>query len=731
MTAKRIGLIVPHIVTNVDRELITGIFQGLKQYGYSLAIITGISNYAVDEKTSVYANGAENIYSLIKKGDFSGFIFAADWLVDKGLKEKIYSMLVESKLPCLVLEEENPYFPYIHSEQKKSTREITEHLIREHNCRKLYFLAGFKGHSASEERLSGFRCALEENGIEFSENNVFYGDFWTEKPKELAGKIISGEMAMPDAVVCACDTMAISLIDTLKANGIRVPEDVKITGNDGKIEAVFCQPPLTTICGRNKLLGQQAAEFICKMMNSEFVELQEKITEQIIYRESCGCKSGQITADIVAELRRPFMFHSERYVAMTTDFIDKIVGGDTLEELMAKAAAHSYRLPNWKGLAVCLCDDWKYDFSDTSNYRKADFSENMKVALEIESTEGFCYICTSELTEKQIIPDSLCEENPKVWLITSLHCHGQIFGYIATGYEQPDDIFLDENYCTWCDTISKGLRETENRLYQEYVREQISSNFDHDLETGLYSIRGLNRKAVDFLKEQENPILMTIALNPDNTLKNEINPDSMFSVALKRTEHTGEIAAHISENEFAILLPNKAKIPKDRLMIDRLSEIENVLEHYNTGNVHIGIFKISASSADLSANSDISQLVEQNVDNARRHFKESVNDNTYRLIEIRRDMRRNPHKEWNISAVADMLYMSRGHLQRLYSELFGISFNEDIIGIRIDRAKELLLNSTLSVSQIAFECGYNNVSHFMRQFKVKSGITALHFRNNK
>jgi len=101
---------------------------------------------------------------------------------------------------------------------------------------------------------------MNENCIPFTENDIFYGDFWKEKPYELGRKIAIGEIEKPDAIVCASDIMALSLIEGLTQNGIKVPDDVKVTGYDGITEAFLNEPPLTTVSYRNYQLGYDAAE---------------------------------------------------------------------------------------------------------------------------------------------------------------------------------------------------------------------------------------------------------------------------------------------------------------------------------------------------------------------------------------------------------------------------------------------------------------------------------------
>lgn len=90
----------------------------------------------------------------------------------------------------------------------------------------------------------------------------------------------------------------------------------------------------------------------------------------------------------------------------------------------------------------------------------------------------------------------------------------------------------------------------------------------------------------------------------------------------------------------------------------------------------------------------------------------------------------NPQIDRSIPDISRELGISKSHLQRLYKELFSASIKDDIITSRINYAMQLLVHTELRVHEIAEQCGYNNETHFMRQFKGKCGITALQYRKD-
>lgn len=97
---------------------------------------------------------------------------------------------------------------------------------------------------------------------------------------------------------------------------------------------------------------------------------------------------------------------------------------------------------------------------------------------------------------------------------------------------------------------------------------------------------------------------------------------------------------------------------------------------------------------------------------------------------IRREMHKAPELDWNLTELSKRLNISKSYVQKLYKEHFGISYIDDLIDARISMAKQLLTTTDLRISEVASSCGYQNATHFMRQFKNKTGISPSEFRNN-
>lgn len=71
--------------------------------------------------------------------------------------------------------------------------------------------------------------------------------------------------------------------------------------------------------------------------------------------------------------------------------------------------------------------------------------------------------------------------------------------------------------------------------------------------------------------------------------------------------------------------------------------------------------------------------------------------------------------------------MSNTAFSMAFKKTYRLTFKEYLLNIRVGYACKLLTEASLSISQIAFNCGFENISNFNRQFKKLKGLTPSHF----
>jgi LacI family transcriptional regulator len=89
---------------------------------------------------------------------------------------------------------------------------------------------------------------------------------------------------------CANDQTAVGVIYALHAAGLRVPEDVLVTGFDDITLTRYFKPPLTTIRQSGSLLGEVAVDaLVATLDKSELAQRTVVLPTELVVRESCGC----------------------------------------------------------------------------------------------------------------------------------------------------------------------------------------------------------------------------------------------------------------------------------------------------------------------------------------------------------------------------------------------------------------------------------------------------------
>lgn len=93
------------------------------------------------------------------------------------------------------------------------------------------------------------------------------------------------------------------------------------------------------------------------------------------------------------------------------------------------------------------------------------------------------------------------------------------------------------------------------------------------------------------------------------------------------------------------------------------------------------------------------------------------------ITEVKSYIYHNYEKELNVEILAEKVYLSAGYLSAIFKEATGMNLNRFIREVRMNKAKELLENSTKKITQIAREVGFSNTSYFCRSFREFFGST--------
>jgi two-component system response regulator YesN len=104
-------------------------------------------------------------------------------------------------------------------------------------------------------------------------------------------------------------------------------------------------------------------------------------------------------------------------------------------------------------------------------------------------------------------------------------------------------------------------------------------------------------------------------------------------------------------------------------------------------------------------------------------------ENRERMEQLISYIKENYSQDFSVSLLADKIYTSTSHLQRIFKQYTGKTIVEYINHIRINEAIKLLLDTTWTAKKISMYVGYNNSQNFLRHFKLMTGMTPVEYRN--
>lgn len=112
------------------------------------------------------------------------------------------------------------------------------------------------------------------------------------------------------------------------------------------------------------------------------------------------------------------------------------------------------------------------------------------------------------------------------------------------------------------------------------------------------------------------------------------------------------------------------------------------------------------------------------------YAKVNIEDDSRRILRVKKYISDNYKYERRLKDLADLANMSESAFCRFFKLHTGRRLSDYIIDIRLGYATRMLIDTTETIAEISFKCGYNNMSNFNRIFKRKKGCSPTEFRNS-
>lgn len=477
---KIVGLCLTRINTPEMHKMITTLNDELRDDGYSVFVYSTATELYWNTPSEI---GEKSVFELVDFDVVDVLVIMYETIKDRELSGMLIRKAQEKGIPVFVVTGHCEGCININFDYKGGFERIVRHVIETHAVRKPHFMAGIMGNSFSEERLEMFKEVIAEFGIPFDDSMVSYGDFWSRPTIDATEKLIaSGDL--PEAIICANDTMAVTVCAVLKNHCISVPDEVIVTGFDGIDDVAIVSPTISTYTCSTATVAENIAEII---RSGEFpsggADIDILPAESL--GQSCGCE-------------RESHLNLTEHLTVLNDRFNRYQGE---ENHLFRMAAKISTSADVNEISTHMCQAGFYDMTCILRKECIDNTVNpldmpryfdKKNALvlfdaDVPANEFRPY----EFRSSDVVPDLqklLDAGDPLIFIALSfLHIP---LGYLCYHFHNNDM----ENYFTILQTVNimnSALGAFRNMRYQQYLNNRLEEIYKMDRLTGLYNRNAL------------------------------------------------------------------------------------------------------------------------------------------------------------------------------------------------------------------------------------------------
>lgn len=268
---KTIGVVLPKIDSFSIGSVVAGIDGLLEQKGFQILLADTHNDPAKElEYLDIFDDQRVDGVILI------GTVFTARHI----------AMLKKSRVPVVVVGQQLSGVSCVYHDDYHAFYEMTK-LLLDKGCRRLGFIGALPQDKAvGQERSRAYCDALRDAGLEDQTEHMAVAGFTFSSGREKARELLEAYGPL-DALVCATDTMAVGALQYLKSKGIRVPEEMRLTGQGGADLCGVTTPSITTIRYFYEDSGANAAALLLERLENADAPVKEiKLGYAIVENES-------------------------------------------------------------------------------------------------------------------------------------------------------------------------------------------------------------------------------------------------------------------------------------------------------------------------------------------------------------------------------------------------------------------------------------------------------------
>jgi len=563
------------IVAGIDEEyqytILNGINESAKEQNMNIFCFTAYGGVIAN---SNYDRGEYNIFNLLNYEKFDGIIFMDNTIGAVDVREKISGQIVKADIPVVAFDTKGNYgFYNIAIDNFKAMEDIVNHVVKVHGARIINYVSGPMENPESRQRYEAYKSVLKENNIEFDKERVFFGEFRSIDGLHAVNQILKSKLELPDAIICANDAMALTVINTLENHGIKVPDDIIVTGFDNIYMARNFCPEITTVNRPLNALGHKACEIIKSVCSGKKVDYENILFTNPVFSESCGCGSDELLLSSVRAFKKENYNRIENcnyHISILNRMTSALADSESMENC-CEIINNFLSEINCNDFYICLCDNWEGCFRQQINessdacdsveeYQIEGYTKYMSVPFCRESGElrNMGAFRSSEMWPFEL------KNGGNISYFFPIHFRDRCLGYcIAVNNDIPITSML---FHTWIMNISNAVENIRKLTQLNGAIRKLDKLYVIDPLCEIYNRNGFVRSVSKIFKEciVNHKIVMIMFIDMDGLkIINDEYSHKEGDFALKTLASIlkscctdGEICARFGGDEFLIFSAN-------------------------------------------------------------------------------------------------------------------------------------------------------------------------------
>lgn len=269
---RTVGAVIPTLNYSVYAGIVNALHDRLRESRYSLLVTTSEFDLATEfeEARQLLDVGAEALM-----------------LVGSVHDPRLVALLEAQHIPfaCTYTHQPGAAYPCIGFDNYRTAKQIAEYLVSLGH-REIAMISGFTANNDRQQaRVQALLDTLEQNGMKPDRSKI------VERPQSIADgrdalRTILAEHPTTTAIMCNTDVLAVGALAECRDLGIRVPEQLSVTGFGGLELAAHLNPPLTTVEVPDHLMGRRAGDALLRLLSGKPFTNQRPLDTNFIVRGS-------------------------------------------------------------------------------------------------------------------------------------------------------------------------------------------------------------------------------------------------------------------------------------------------------------------------------------------------------------------------------------------------------------------------------------------------------------